>query len=183
MPSKSTEIVAEVRILKSIIVIRGEKVILDSDLAQLYNVETRRLNEQVRRNIDKFPKDFMFQLTMDEFLNLKSQIATSSSGWGGRRKPPLVFTEHGALQAANVLNSQQATKMSVFIIRAFMRLREMALKNEKLAIKVEQLESRVSNHDEIWIDLIEEIKKIIATPKSKKNTVGFISAFGKKKKK
>jgi len=100
MPSKSPEIVAEVRILKSIIVIRGEKVILDSDLAQLYDVETKRLNEQVRRNIDKFPKDFMFQLTKEEFLNLKSQIATSSSGWGGRRKPPLVFTEHGALQAA-----------------------------------------------------------------------------------
>ena len=85
----------------------------------------------------------MFQLTKDEFSNLKSQIATSSSGWGGRRKPPLVFTEHGALQAANVLNSSQANKMSVFIIRAFVRLREMALKNEKLARKVNELEQRV----------------------------------------
>ncbi len=137
MPSKAIEIVAEERVLKSILVIRDEKVILDSDLAQLYDVETRRLNEQVRRNIDKFPKDFMFQLTKDEFENLKSQIATSSSGWGGRRKPPLVFTEHGALQAANVLNSKIASKMSVFIIRAFVRLREMALNNEKLAMKVE----------------------------------------------
>ena len=86
MPSNAVEIVAEGRILKSIIVIRGVKVILDSDLAQLYDVETRRLNEQVRRNMDKFPKDFMFQLTREEFLNLKSQIATSSSGWGGKRK-------------------------------------------------------------------------------------------------
>ncbi|MFH0998191.1 MAG: ORF6N domain-containing protein [Pseudomonadota bacterium] len=89
----------------SIIVIRGVKVILDSDLAELYGVETRRLNEQIRRNIEKFPEDFMFLSTKDEFENLKSQIATSSPGWGGRRKLPLVFTEHGALQAANVLNS------------------------------------------------------------------------------
>jgi hypothetical protein len=156
---------------------------LDSDLAQLYDEETRRLNEQVRRNIDKFPKDFMFQLTKEEFLNLKSQIATSSAGWGGRRKPPLVFTEHGALQAANVLNSQIASKMSVFIIRAFVRLREMALNNEKLHRKVEQLENRVSDHDEILLDLIEEIKKIIDTPKPrKKNVVGFINATGKPKK-
>ena len=183
MPSKAIEIVAEERVLKSILVIRDEKVILDSDLAQLYDVETRRLNEQVRRNIDKFPKDFMFQLTKDEFENLKSQIATSSSGWGGRRKPPLVFTEHGALQAANVLNSKIASKMSVFIIRAFVRLREMALNNEKLAMKVEQLESRVSNHDEILLDLIEEIKKIIDTPKPrKKNIVGFVTATRKRKK-
>jgi len=184
MPSRAIEMVSEEKVLKSIIVIRGEKVILDSDLAQLYDVETRRLNEQVRRNIDKFPKDFMFQLTKDEFLNLKSQIATSSSGWGGRRKPPLVFTEHGALQAANVLNSKIASKMSVFIIRAFVRLREMVMNNGKLAMKVEQLESRVSDHDAILLDLIEEIKKIIDTPKPrKKNVVGFIMATGKGKKK
>jgi len=105
MSVKPGDLIPEKRILRFIMVIREEKVILDSDLAKLYVVETRRLNEQVRRNIDKFPEDFMFQLTKEEFENLKSQIATSSSGWGGRRKPPLVFTEHGALQAANVLNS------------------------------------------------------------------------------
>ena len=86
MPQKQNEIVAEQRIIQSILVIRGEKVIIDADLARLHGVETRRLNEQVRRNIDKFPTDFMFQLTKEEFSNLKSQIATSSSGWGGRRK-------------------------------------------------------------------------------------------------
>lgn len=91
--------VPEKRILKAVLVIRGEKVILDSDLAELYGVATRRLNEQVRRNIEKFPKDFMFQLTKKKCEKLKSQFATSSSGWGGRRKLPLVFTEHGALQA------------------------------------------------------------------------------------
>ena len=96
MAGKKKDLIPETQILRIIMVIRGEKVILDSDLAKLYGVETRRLNEQVRRNIEKFPDDFMFQLTKDEFNNLKSQIATSSSGWGGRRKPPLVFTEHGA---------------------------------------------------------------------------------------
>jgi hypothetical protein len=112
MPARPHDLITEKRILRIILVIRGERVILDSDLAGLYGVETRRLNEQVRRNIDKFPEDFMFQLTKGEFANLKSQIATSSSSWGGRRKPPLVYTEHGALQAANMLNSAQANKMS-----------------------------------------------------------------------
>jgi len=177
MPEKPKEIIAEKRIFRIIMIIRGKKVILDSDLAQLYGVETRRLNEQVRRNKDKFPEDFMFQLTKEEFLNLKSQIATSSSGWGGRRKSPLVYTEYGALQAANVLNSVQANKMSVFIVRAFIRLREMVLANEKLARKVDQLEKRVSDHDEILIELIQEIRKLIDAPKSKnrKHTIGFIN--------
>ena len=177
MPKKSNEIVAEERILQSIMIIRGEKVILDSDLARLYGVETRQLNQQVRRNIDKFPSDFMFRLTKKEFSNLKSQNVTSSSGWGGRRKPPLVFTEHGALQAANVLNSSQANKMSVFIIRAFVRLREMALTNEKLARKVDQLEHRVSDHDEILMELIKEIRKLVEGPKpGKKKPIGFLKS-------
>jgi len=181
MPKKQNEIVAEERILQFILLIRGEKVILDSDLARLYGVETRQLNQQVRRNFDKFPADFMFQLTKEEFSNLKSQIVTSSSGWGGRRKPPLVFTEHGALQAANVLNSSQANKMSVFIIRAFVRLREMALTNEKLARKVDQLEHRVSDHDEILMELIKEIRKLVDAPKSgKKQPIGFLKS-GKSK--
>jgi hypothetical protein len=112
MPKRAKDLIPEKRILRIILVIRGEKVILDSDLAALYGAENRRLNEQVRRNIDKFPEDFMFQLTKEEFANLKSQIAISSSGWGGRRKPPFGFTEHGTLQAANVLNSTQANKRS-----------------------------------------------------------------------
>ena len=118
----------------------------------------------------------MFQLTMDEFNNLKSQIATSSSGWGGRRKPPLVFTEHGALQAANVLNSLQANKMSVYVIRAFVRLREFVLSDEKLAYKVMQLENRVSKHDEVLTELIREIRKLVMTPmpKGEKRKIGFI---------
>jgi len=176
MPGRAKGLIVEKRILRTIMIIRGEKVILDTDLAALYGVETRRLNEQVRRNIEKFPEDFMFQLTKEEFDNLKSQIATSSSSWGGRRKLPLVFTEHGALQAANVLNSEQANKMSVFIVRAFVQLREIALTNENLSRKIDQLEKRVSDHDEILIELIREIRKLIDTPKprGKRGSIGFI---------
>ena len=178
MAKLPADTISKNRIFSNIMMIRGKKVILDSDLSKLYGVETRRLNEQVRRNIQKFPSDFMFQLTRDEFNNLKSQIATSSSGWGGRRKPPLVFTEHGALQAANVLNSAQANKMSIFIVRAFIHLRQMARTNEKLSRKVEQLENRVSDHDEILIEIIQEIRKFIEIPdsKGKKGTIGFIHA-------
>jgi hypothetical protein len=169
--------IPERRILRIIMVIRGEKVILDSDLAELYGVETKRLNEQVRRNMNKVPVDLRFKLNKEEYDNLKSQIATSSSSWGGRRSPPFVFTEHGALQAANVLNSDQANKMSVFIIRAFVRLREMALKNEKLARNADQLEKRVSDHDEVLVGLVREIRRLIDTPKPKrkKHPIGFIS--------
>ena len=185
MPAKARDFIPEKRILKIIIVIRGQKVILDSDLAELYGVETRRLNEQVRRNIHKFPEDFMFQITKEEFSNLKSQIATSRSGWGGRRKSPLVFSEHGALQAANVLNSPQANKMSVFIVRTFVKLREMALTNEKLSRKVRQLEKRVSDHDEILIELVREIRKLIDAPqpKGKLRSIGFIESGKPKNKK
>jgi len=109
------------------------------------------------KNEDKFPEDFMFQLTQEEFANLKSQFATSSLGWGGCRKAPLVFTEHGALQAANVLKSAQAYKMSVYIVRTFVRLRKIALTNEKLARKVDQLETRVADHDELLIELVRVI--------------------------
>jgi hypothetical protein len=114
---------------------------------------------------------------------LKSQIATSSLGWGGRRKAPLVFTEHGALQAANVLKSAQANKMSVYIVRTFVRLRQMALTNEKLARKVDQLENRVADHDELLIELVREIRKLIDTPKPKrkKRLVGFVISDKSKK--
>lgn len=176
MDPKLKSIIPEYQILKTIILVRGVKVILDSDLAALYGVETRRLNEQVRRNIEKFPEDFMFQLSKNEFENLKSQIATSNPGWGGRRKLPLVFTEHGSLQAATVLNSEQANKMSVFIVRAFVRLREIALTNEKLSRKVNQLEKRISDHDEILIELVREIRKLVDSPKLQKQQkfIGYI---------
>lgn len=164
----------ERKIAANIITVRGSNVILDSDLARLYGVETRRLNEQVRRNISRFPEDFMFQLTEEEYGILMSQNATTRSNWGGRRKLPLVFTEHGALQAANVLNSEQANRVSVFIIRVFVKLRQLLLSNEVLSRKLEKLEERVNQHDTILVSIVEEIRNLIEPPKPKQSDpIGF----------
>jgi len=116
-------VIPDERVIDKIFLIRGEKVMLDSDLAELYCVETRRLNEQVKRNIERFPEDFMFQLTGIEFENLKSQIATSS--WGGRRKLPFAFTEHGVLMLTSVLNSDLAIKVNIQIMRVYSKIRNM----------------------------------------------------------
>jgi hypothetical protein len=124
MATKQSAIVLIERAESKILLIRDQKVILDSDLALLYGVTTSRLNEQVRRNIERFPDDFMFLLTKEEFDNLKSQFATSSSGWGGRRKLPYAFTEHGAIIAASVLNSERAVQASIFVVRAFVKMRQ-----------------------------------------------------------
>ena len=118
--------------------IRGERVILDSTLAELYGVTTRRLNEQVRRNRHRFPDDFLFELNDAEFADLKSHSATSS--WGGRRKAPLVFTEHGAIMAATILSSPRAIEMSVYVVRAFVRFREAFATDASLARKLRALE-------------------------------------------
>src|SRR5438105_5019967 len=111
----TTQLISEDRIEQNIIFIRGQKIVLDSNLAQLYGVTTKRLNEQIRRNLDRFPEDFMFQLTFQEVSNLRSQIATSSLVHGGRRYLPFAFTEHGVIMAANVLNSERAIKVSVLV--------------------------------------------------------------------
>ena len=120
-------------VINKIYLIRGQKVMLDSYLAELYRVETKRLNEQVKRNISRFPEDFMFQLTESEFKNLKSQIATSS--WGGRRKPPFCFTEHGVLMLSSILNSERAIKVNIQIMRIFTKIRETL--NDNLSLKLD----------------------------------------------
>ena len=135
-----------------ILLIRGQKVMLDADLAELYEVETRRLNEQVSRNKERFPEDFMFQLTAEEFANLKSQFATSS--WGGRRKLPYVFTEHGALMLGNVLKSERAVEVSIMIVRTFVHLRELVSSNNELSKKLDKLERKFSGHDRAISELI-----------------------------
>jgi hypothetical protein len=159
-----------------ILLIRGERVIVDSDLAALYGVETRRLNEQVRRNLDRFPHDFMFQLSRDEFHNLKSHFATSREGHGGRRKLPFAFTEHGAIMAASVLNTPRAVEMSIFVVRAFVRLRSLLATHKNLAAKVAELETRLSTHDEKIVAIIEAIKQLMAPAKTteKKRKIGFL---------
>ena len=122
----------------AILILRGRRVILDRDLAAIYGVTTGRLNEAVKRNAERFPEDFMFQLTASELENLRSQFAISS--WGGRRYRPFAFTEHGAIQAANVLNSRRAIAMGVYVVRAFVQLREIFASNKDLAGKLVALE-------------------------------------------
>lgn len=139
---KNNGIIPIESIINRIYLIRNQKVMLDSDLAELYEVETRVVNQAVKRNINRFPEDFMFQLTKDEFKNLISQIVMSSD-WGGRRHPPHAFTEHGAVMLATVLNSDKANKMSVFIVRAFIELRNILSSNKKIARKVEEIEKQV----------------------------------------
>jgi len=130
------------RIANAIHLIRGQRVMLDADLAVLYGVTTKRLNEQVRRNKARFPADFMFQLTTREVANLKSQFATSRSAWGGVRKPPTAFTEHGAVMLASVLNSPIAVAASIQVVRAFLELRGMLASHADLARKLDELERR-----------------------------------------
>jgi phage regulator Rha-like protein len=150
--------------------IRGERVMLDSDLAQIYGVTTKRLNEQLRRNRKRFPSDFAFQLTDEEFANLRSQIATSS--YGGRRYLPWVFTEHGALMLANVLNSDVAVEASIRVVRAFVRLREMIAANGALAAKFAELEKRLDANDEQIAHLFAAIRQLLAPAPAKKREIG-----------
>lgn len=139
---KSSHLIPLESIAHRILLLRGQKVLLDADLAELYGVETRRLNEQVKRNAQRFPEDFIFTLNVGEFANLKSQNATSS--WGGRRKLPMAFTEHGAIMAATVLNSPRAVEVSVYVVRAFIQLRESLASNKELAKRLEELEQNTA---------------------------------------
>jgi hypothetical protein len=169
---KKISLIPSERIEQAIMQLRGQRVILDFDLAQLYGVTTSRLNEQIKRNIDRFPEDFMFRLTAPEFQNLMSQFATSSSRWGGRRKPPLVFTEHGAVMAANVLNSPTAVAASIEVVRAFVRLRQILSTHKDLARKLEELEKK---YDENFRVVFEAIRQLMVPPASpsKKGRIGF----------
>ena len=162
--------------------IRGQRVMLDSDLAAIYRVTTKRLNEQLKRNRNRFPDDFAFQLTTEEFRNSKSQIATSSlmsqfvtsSGHGGRRKLPWAFTEHGAIMLASVLNSDIAVQASIRVVRAFVRLRQMVAANAQLAAKLEELEHRLDSHDEAIVDLFAALKRLLEPPEPpKRREIGF----------
>jgi hypothetical protein len=171
--------IATPRIDPLILTVRSQKVIIDEDLARIYGVETRRLNEQVKRNADRFPEDFVFRLTKEEHeylrqaTDLKSQIAISSYGHGGRRKAPYAFTEHGAIMAANVLKTSRAIRMSVFVVRAFVRLREMAATHRELAKKLAELEQRLEDHDEKIEAIFEAIRQLMAPPEKERNKIGF----------
>ena len=162
-----------------ILIVRRQRVILDSDLAELYGVTVKRLNQQVNRNQERFPADFMFQLTSAEDKALRLQIATSKKGRGGRRYLPYAFTEHGAIMAATVLNSPQAVEMSVFVVRAFVRMREMLAKNRQLAAKINELDRRLETHDTTIQDIIEAIKELMVPERPSKRKIGFQLPPGK----
>jgi phage regulator Rha-like protein len=157
------------RIERAILSIRGEKVMLDSDLAELYGVETKRLNEQVRRNLSRFPPDFMFQLTSQEWESLRSQFATLKRG-EHRKYLPCAFTEHGALMLANVLNSERAAQTSVQVVRAFVRLRQMLASNAELARKLAALENKYDAQFKVVFDAI---RQLMSPPEPKRREIGF----------
>jgi hypothetical protein len=172
--------------------LRGQKVILDADLAGIYGVITKRLNEQVKRNADRFPEDFMFQLTVPELENLKSQFATSSlpvakaevvapnrsqivtASHGGRRKLPFAFTEHGAIMAATVLNSPEAVTMSVFVVRAFMRMREQLVANAVILKRLAEIDKTLLEHDSALRAIWAKLQPLLAPPpEPPKRRIGF----------
>lgn len=167
-------------ITRSILVLRGHRVILDADLAAIYSVTTGRLNEAVKRNAERFPEDFMFRLSATEHAALISQIATSKPGRGGRRKLPWAFTEHGAIQAANVLNSPRAIAMGVYVVRAFVRLRELLASNTALARKLDELERKYKHHDDAIAAILSAIRELMNPPPPKRRPIGFTADLTEK---
>lgn len=156
------------RIERAMLLIRRQKVMLDSDLAELYGVTTKRLNQQVKRNSDRFPNDFMFQLSAEEFAHLRSQFATAS--WGGRRTPPYAFTEHGAVMLASVLNSPRAVQASIEVVRAFIRLRQLLTSHEDLARKLAALEKKYDAQFKVVFDAI---RQLMTPPTPHQRQIGF----------
>lgn len=155
-----------------ILEIQGKRVMLDKDLARLYGVGTRNLNKAVNRNKERFPVDFMFQLTKDEFSNLMFQNGTSR--WGGTRKLPYVFTEQGVAMLSSVLRSRRAIKVNIQIMRAFIKLKELLLTHKELALKIEELERKYSGHDEMIKNIFETIRQLLEPPPVKeKPPIGF----------
>lgn len=171
----SDEAVVVSSIEQSIYLIRGKRVMLDADLAAVYGVPTKRLNEQVKRNSDRFPSDFAFRLRRAEVMELnRSQFATGSQKHRDPRFPPLVFTEYGAVMAANVLNSARAVRMSVYIVRAFVRMREELFARSEMERRLAQIEKTLLGHDSALRDLYEKIRPLLLPPpESPKRQIGF----------
>lgn len=161
------------RLEQMVHVVRGRRVMLDEDLARIYGVSTRRLNEQVKRNLRRFPPDFMFPLTRQERENLMSQIATSSLKWGGRRKAARAFTQEGVAMLSSVLRSGRAVKANVAIMRAFVRHQETLALNRDLARKFKELEGRVDRHDGEIGAILDAIRGLIEGPPSSEGRIGF----------
>jgi hypothetical protein len=164
---------AVVTVESRILFLRHQRIILDAHLAKLYGVTVKQFNQQIKRNLERFPHDFMFQLTDKEYEVLRSQFVTSKKGSGGRRYLPYAFTEHGAIMAATVLNSKRAVQMSLFVVRAFVRLREMLATNRRLSAKVHELEDHLDTHDSVILDLIGAIKELTIPKVPRRRRAGF----------
>lgn len=172
---------SEQLIVSKIYLLRGKKVMLDADLAMLYGVETKRLKEQVRRNLERFPEDFMFELSENEFNSLRSQFATSNDSRGGTRYMPMVFTEHGVLMLSSVLNSKQAITVNIQIMRIFSRFREILVTNQEIMERLERMEKSFVDTDGRFVQLEEEIQLVFTTFKEmmdgqatmSRNPIGF----------
>jgi len=183
--SRSATLVPVENITHSILVLRGRRVLLDAELAALYEVSTKRFNEQVRRNRHRFPADFMFQLTAEEHAALRSQFATLNAGRGRHRKYlPYAFTEYGAIMAAAILNSARAVEMSVYVVRAFVKLRELLASNKELARRLNELEARLEKklgtHDQAIAAIISAIRQLMSAPAARRRPIGFTADLGKK---
>jgi hypothetical protein len=165
------------QITQSILIFRGQKVLLDEDLAVLYGVQTKVLVQAVKRNIERFPSDFMFQLTAAEWILLRSQIVTSSRGYGGRRYAPYVFTEQGVAMLSSVLGSKRAIAVNIEIMRVFVKLRELLVSNEELARRFDELEvrleKRLTAHDEAIAGILSAIRQLMNSPPPKRRPIGF----------
>lgn len=168
-----TAIILAKRVGSKILILRNQKVILDTDLAELYGVPVKHLNQQVKRNRERFPSDFLFSLTKAEHEGLRSQIVTSNPGRGGRRYLPNAFTEHGAIMAATVLNSKRAIEMSVFVVRAFVQMRQAVVVNQHVVSKIAELEARLDSHDAEIQDLVDAIHELLTPLPASNRRIGF----------
>jgi hypothetical protein len=174
-----TRLVPVERVERTILMLRGHRVILDTDLAALYGVPVKRLNEQIRRNRERFPSDFMFLLTAKEHVALRSQIATSKKGRGGRRYPALCLHRARRDHGGNRAQFKTPVEMSVFVVRAFVRMREMLAKNRQLAAKINELDRRLETHHSAIQDIIEAIRELMVPEGPSKRKIGFQLPPGK----
>ncbi|MFC1643916.1 ORF6N domain-containing protein [Candidatus Omnitrophota bacterium] len=174
--SKTADLIPHETIESKILLIRGKKVMLDRDLAKLYKVPTGRLNEQVKRNIERFPEDFMFQLTKEEFNNWLSQIAITNSEKMGQRHNPYAFTEQGVAMLSSVLNSKRAVQVNIAIMRVFVKLKEMLSTHKELMYKLAELERKIEKHDGEICAIFEAIRQLMEPPPEKpRRMIGFKS--------
>jgi hypothetical protein len=174
MPARTPAIeVAAERVGQFILVIRRQRVLLDEDLAALYGVETRRLLQAVKRNLERFPSDFMFELSATEWAVLRSQSVTSKPGRGGRRYAPYAFTEQGVAMLSSVLNSDRAIAVNIEIMRSFVRIRRLLEVDKSLARKFDRLERKLASHDQAIVGILAAIRQLMNPPQPKRRGIGF----------